>query len=224
MSQNARDQILGNIRRGLGRGELSQQAQTQLRERIGQHPRHTIPARGQLDAEGQVALFRSMAEEAAAELIDIDSLEKLPIAVADFLQQNQLKQLLRGSDAALEALDWGPLEGIKVESRPVQAGDPISLTLSFAGIAETGTLMLHSGPNSPTTMNFLTDIHLVALRQSQIVGFYEQAWQQLRETVGENWPRTVNMITGPSRSADIEQRLQMGAHGPKRLVIFMIND
>ena len=222
-SSSSRAQIMANIRRGLGRGEADSQTREQVQARIKQHPRHTIPARSQLPQPQQVELFEAMATEAAAELVNIDSISALPTAVATFLQQNVLDQLLRGSDDTLDALDWSPLTDVTIESRPVRAGDPVSLTLSFAGIAETGTLMLHSGPSSPTTLNFLTDIHLVALKRSDIVGCYEDAWQQLRGSVGEHWPRTVNMITGPSRSADIEQRLQMGAHGPKRLVIFLID-
>jgi L-lactate dehydrogenase complex protein LldG len=63
----------------------------------------------------------------------------------------------------------------------------------------------------------------VILKRSDIVGPYEDAWQKLREATQNNLPRTVNMITGPSRSADIEQKLQMGAHGPKELIILLIN-
>ena len=83
--------------------------------------------------------------------------------------------------------------------------------------------MLHSRGESPTTLNFLPDTHFVILNRSDIVGPYEDAWQKLRESTNGEMPRTVNMITGPSRSADIEQKLQMGAHGPKDLIILLIN-
>ncbi|MEZ5579927.1 MAG: LUD domain-containing protein [Candidatus Competibacteraceae bacterium] len=73
--------------------------------------------------------------------------------------------------------------------------------------------MLLSGPHSPpTTLNFLPDTHIVVLRADRIVGAYEDAWDLLRAR-GLGMPRTVNFITGPSRSADIEQTVQMGAHG-----------
>ena len=56
-------------------------------------------------------------------------------------------------------------------------------------------------------------------------GSYEETWDMLREKFGESvMPRSVNFISGPSRTADIEQRLIMGAHGPKELHIIMVND
>ncbi len=224
---SSRQQIMSNLRRGLGRdnADASDNARTTILERIANHPSSTIPARSQLDHAGQVDLFTIMALEAVAELIPLNSVNQLPAAVDRFMQQNQLQQLVMASSEQLTALDWSSTDHTQIEQRVVRAGDLISLTSSFAGIAETGTLMLHSGSDSPTTLNFLSDIHLVVLQTSTIVGNYEQAWQLLRQSQGEGqWPRTVNMITGPSRSADIEQKLQMGAHGPKRLVIFLVDD
>jgi L-lactate dehydrogenase complex protein LldG len=101
----------------------------------------------------------------------------------------------------------------------------VSVTGAFAAIAETGTLMLLSGPSGPTTLNFLPDNHIVVLRASQLVGAYEEAWGRLRELYGPGkLPRTVNLITGPSRTADIEQTIQLGAHGPRRLHILVVED
>lgn len=226
---SSRQQIMANLRRGLNRNTdnstASSSAKDAILERIAQRPRSTIPARSQLDHEGQVELFKAMALEAVAELQPLDNIEQLPAAVDAFMQHNQLQQLVMASSKQLTTLDWSQAANTKIEQRVVKAGDIVSLTSSFAGIAETGTLMLHSDPDSPTTLNFLSDIHLVVLRTSTIVGCYEDAWQKLRQQQSNgSWPRTVNMITGPSRSADIEQKLQMGAHGPKQLVIFLVED
>ena len=104
-------------------------------------------------------------------------------------------------------------------------GDPVSLTRAFAGIAETGTLMLTSGPAGPTGLNFLPETHMVVVRAGDIAGSYEDAWDRLRDSRdGEALPRTVNLITGPSRTADIEQTIQLGAHGPRRLHVVLIED
>ena len=92
-------------------------------------------------------------------------------------------------------------------------------------VAETGTLVLLSGPDNPTTINFLPETHIVVLRAHDIVGPYEAAWNALREIYGErSLPRTVNLISGPSRTADIEQTIIMGAHGPKRLHVVIVAD
>jgi L-lactate dehydrogenase complex protein LldG len=94
---------------------------------------------------------------------------------------------------------------------------------AFAGIAETGTLMLPSGPDRPTTVNLLPDTAMVLLRASRLVGAYEDAWDRLRAEQG-GMPRNVMLVTGPSRSADIEQTLELGAHGPRRLHILLVED
>jgi L-lactate dehydrogenase complex protein LldG len=96
------------------------------------------------------------------------------------------------------------------------------VTAAFAAIAETGTLMALSGPDSPTTLNFLPDNHVVILRASQVMGAYEDGWDKLRRTGA--LPRVVNFITGPSRTGDIEQKILLGAHGPRRLHIILIED
>ncbi len=217
-------EILGNIRRGLGRGEASAQQREKVLARLQAKADNLIPQRAQLPHAEQVTLFKQMALEAAAEIVELNSIAEVPAAAAHWLQQNQIGELVSAADPELQALDWSALGDIKRVERVAQVGDMASLTTSFAGIAETGTLMLYSRPESPTTLNFLPDVHLAVLRRSTIVGPYEAAWKKLREQHGSAMPRTVNMITGPSRSADIEQKLQMGAHGPRTLVILLVND
>ncbi|GGK79975.1 hypothetical protein GCM10007941_32740 [Amphritea balenae] len=231
----SRAEIFGNIRRGLGRkgnsGEASAEQKQAVQNRLNAQADNLIPQRAQLPHDEQVELFKAMATEAVAELIELDNIALVPQACADWLKTRHIDQLISASSSEINSLDWSPLLNADVDrvERVAQAGDIASLTSSFAGIAETGTLMLHSGPDSPTTLNFLPDNHLVILRRSTIVGVYEEAWKKVRAAFGGTesgltLPRTVNMITGPSRSADIEQKLQMGAHGPKTLVIFLIND
>jgi L-lactate dehydrogenase complex protein LldG len=99
----------------------------------------------------------------------------------------------------------------------------VSLCLAEAGIAETGTLMLASGPMGPSTLNFLPEAEIILLPTACIVGGMEEAWRLLRDRLPQGQlPRTVNFITGPSRSADIGQKLQLGAHGPRRLHILVL--
>jgi L-lactate dehydrogenase complex protein LldG len=82
--------------------------------------------------------------------------------------------------------------------------------------------MLRAGPDHPTTLNFLPDTHIVVLRASRVVGPYEDGWARLREAGA--MPRAVNFVSGPSRTADIEQTIQLGAHGPRRLHIVLVED
>ncbi|GGO82023.1 hypothetical protein GCM10011348_22400 [Marinobacterium nitratireducens] len=217
-------EILGNVRRGLKRGEASDAQRQVVRQRLENRRANLIPARAQLPVSGQVELFKTMAREAAADLIELNTMDEVPAVAAEWLRHHHIEELVCANDEIVATLDWAGTADIRRETRVARAGDLASLTSCFAGIAETGTLMLYSQPESPTTLNFLPDNHLVILRRSQIVGVYEDAWQLLRDATGGKMPRTVNMITGPSRSADIEQKLQMGAHGPRTLVILLVND
>ena len=105
----------------------------------------------------------------------------------------------------------------------IASGPLLSVTGAFAAVAETGTLMLVSGPEHPTTLNFLPDTHIVVLERNAVVGTYEEAWDRLRAaTGGAPLPRTVNFVTGPSRTGDIEMQIELGAHGPRRLHILLV--
>ena len=116
----------------------------------------------------------------------------------------------------------------------IQRGKPsgaegVGVTSAFAAVAETATLMIASGPDSPATMNFLPDTHVVVLPAARVVGPLEDAWDRLRAThdgplTGAAMPRTVNLVTGPSRTGDIEQKIEMGAHGPRRLHVIVVED
>ncbi|GGB82890.1 hypothetical protein GCM10011352_05890 [Marinobacterium zhoushanense] len=220
----SRAEIFNRIRTGLHIGADDQQRREAVQQRLQARAANLIPQRAQLPHDACIKLFIQMAEESAAELIELQHRSELAAAVEHWLSENGLTQLVMASDENLQDLQWSGNGALVREERVAEAGDEASLTNAFCGIAETGTLMLYSGPDSPTTLNFLPDNHLVALSASSIVGPYEEAWQKLRSTVGTELPRTVNMITGPSRSADIEQKLQMGAHGPRRLAIFLIRE
>ncbi len=219
---SAREQILNRIRQGLGRGELEPARRAALEARLARPLRGPIPARINLDSAGLTALFIEMAEEAAATVLRIPSLAAVPAAAASYLSEHGLPPALNvASDPDLVALDWSA-SALSVVSCPATDGDRVGLTPAFAGIAETGTLMLLSGPEGPTALNFLPEVHIVVLPAQHIVGPYEDAWDRLRASVS-SMPRTINLITGPSRSADIEQTLQMGAHGPVALHILLVD-
>jgi L-lactate dehydrogenase complex protein LldG len=224
-----RERILGSLRRGLRRGQDAANdtaACAAVAARLDARRRGPIPARSQLDPAGQVDLFVSLAREQAATVERIASANAIPAAVADYLKAANLPPRVRiAPDAALTGLPWDEQPLLEIASGRAAADDPVSLTGAFAGIAETGTLMLLSGPAHPTTLNFLPDVHLVVVRAADVVGPYEDAWDRLRARQGDGgMPRTVNFITGPSRTADIEQTIQLGAHGPRRLHIILIDE
>ena len=220
----ARDQIFGDIRARLGRGRLDADAQREAEERLTAHRRNLVPARAAaLDHAGQVGLFISEAQAVDATVARVANAGDVPGAVADFLaSQNLPAQLVMTPDPKLDAIPWDARPMLELRRGRAEDGDAAGITGAFAAIAETGTLMLISGAETPTRNNFLPDTHIVVLRASEVVACYEDGWDRLR-AVGA-MPRTVNFITGPSRTGDIEQRLVLGAHGPRRLHIVLIDD
>ena len=149
----------------------------------------------------------------------------MPGAVADYLAgQNLPASFAMAPDPDLEAIPWSERPTLSIRRGKTEGADQVSVTGAFAAVAETGTLMMASGPNHPSTLNFLPETHIVVLPAAKVVGPYEDAWTRLRAARGDAPPRTVNFITGPSRTGDIEQRILMGAHGPRRLHVVLIDD
>jgi L-lactate dehydrogenase complex protein LldG len=100
----------------------------------------------------------------------------------------------------------------------------VSVTPAVAGVAETGTLVLQSSARTPVSLHFLPETHIVVLRRGEILGTYEEALAKVTRSADGSLPRTVNFVTGPSRSADIGKVLLMGAHGPKRLHVVVVGE
>lgn len=220
---SARDTVLGKIRRSLHveRGDVGRRAI--VIGRLEGAPRSVIPARGQLPAEERIALFTTMAEKVSATVQRVGFEDDLPVAVAEFLRSHNLPATVRmGDDPLLAGLPWERTQ-VEVKRGPSDGSDAVGLSHAAAGVAETGTLVLFSGADNPTTLNFLPETHIAVVRSDDIVGDYESVWDTVRARYGKGaMPRTVNLVTGPSRSADIEQTLLLGAHGPRRLHIVVV--
>jgi len=221
----ARGDILCGIRRALGRGAVPAETAADLDRRLAEHRRNLVPARAAaLDPASRVALFVGMAEEVQTTVTRVASDAEVPAEVARYLAAENLPaNLVMAPDPALDAIPWYERPLLQVRRGRAEAQDAVSLTPCLAAIAETGTLMLVSGEGTPTTLNFLPDTHIVIARSGQVVAGYEDGWDMLRARFGGAMPRTVNLITGPSRTGDIEQRIQLGAHGPRRLHVILID-
>ncbi len=229
MTSSSRQAILDGIRRGLGRGPVDGADKAALEARMTAPKANLIPARAQIPHGEQVDLFVRMAEAVETTVDRVDGLDAVPGAVADYLAANNLPSEIRAApDPALDAIPWQDRPLLTVEKGRAENADATSVTPAFAAVAESGTLVLHSGPDNPTTLNFMPENHIVVLKTSQVTGTYEEVWSRLRARDGGDgpapMPRTVNMITGPSRTADIAQQLYMGAHGPRRLHIVLVDD
>ena len=226
----SKDAILAGIRRGLRRGKLPDDQALALRARLAAHPRHLIPARSRVGRAEQVALFIRNVEKEFGTVARVPDLGAVPAAVADYLaQQNLPGDFAMAPHPELEAIPWAERPMLRPRPGRAQSTDLASLQHGYAAIAETGTLMLPAAPERPTTLNLLSDTFMVVLRASRLVGAYEEAWDLLRAerhdpVSGGFMPRNVMLVTGPSRSADIESTLELGAHGPRRLHVLLVDD
>src|SRR5262249_690114 len=150
--------------------------------RLSEAPSGPIPARGQLPRAERLALFLDMAQQAAATVAHLADPAQVPAAIADYLAGENLPARPRlAPRPLLTGLPWPDQPLLEISTGPSAGDDAVSLTLAEAGVAETGTLMLASGPQSPTTLNFLPDTDIVLLPAERIVGGLEEAWRLLRE-------------------------------------------
>ncbi len=207
---NDREKMLGAIRARAKK----------LRPHPGMGP---VPARGKVEGKARIRLFQSMASEAAATLAEAATMADVPGLIAQYLRENNLPARLRlAPDPRISGLDWASQPLLETSTGASDGNDQASVTPALAGLAETGTLALGSSQLTPATLNFLPETHIVVVSENEIVGTFEELWSRARREVGADWPRSLNLVTGPSRSADIEQTLLMGAHGPKRLHIILV--
>ncbi len=226
----SRDAIFGAIQRGLRRGPLPADQTLGLYARLNAHPRHLVPQRSNLPHPQQIELFLRNLEKEFATFTSVASNDDVPCAVADYIaSQNLPADIIIAPHPELRAIPWFNRPLLQLREGRAEASDLVSVQHGYVGIAETGTLMLPAAPHRPTTLNLLCDTEIVVLRASRVVGPFEDAWDILRReregmVYGNFLPRNVMFVTGPSRSADIESTLELGAHGPRRLHVVLIDD
>lgn len=211
-NEGARNRILNRVRRagsmGPGAGERIAAAGTQTAP---------IPTQGKLSGEAAIEQFMAKAVAADATASRLASLDDLPKALAEELRSRNLPAAIRtGSDTVFER-DWGTVERT---TGPGRLEEPATMSRAQFGVAETGTLAFTSGPENPVTLTFLGETHFAVVAAGDIQPGFDDMWAEWRKADLD--PRTTNLVTGPSRSGDIGQVLQLGAHGPVALHIFVV--
>lgn len=220
---DGREAILGAVRGGLGRGPLAGPARQALEARLAAPAPNLVPERGRADAIERVARFIDEAGRVETSIARVARPADVPAAVAAYLAEHNLAPVLKIAPmASLEDIPWSQGTTLDVAFGRAEESDATGVSQAVAGIAETGTLVLASGADSPTGLNFLPETHVVVLEAGAVVGAFEDVWRRLRDAGA--MPRAVNFVTGPSRTADIELTLLLGAHGPKRLHVVVVDD
>ena len=174
-------------------------------------PRYVAPS-----MEDCVAQFVAMAGAAAAEVHTLASAAGIPTAVADALRARNLPAHIHIPAAQrLRHGEWT----LAVDTAP-PGPDDAALALAPLAIAETGTLVYPATAEAPSSWHFRAGMEIAVIYAGDILPTMEDVIARL----GARLPPTLNFVTGPSRTGDIEQTLELGAHGPKELVVLVIRD
>jgi L-lactate dehydrogenase complex protein LldG len=212
-NQLAREAVLARVRAALGRkgpdDAARAAAHAYLRARA-QGPRPAMPA-------DLAARFLTRARDMSSTVSRVSSLADAPAAVARYLGDAPAKRAVCWPE--LGALAWRDA-GIAIEVRPTTGDDDVGITGCFCAIAETGTLVFVTGPDAPSATFLLPDTHVALVRADQVVSGMEEAFSRVR-ALGA-MPRAVNLVSGPSRTGDIEQTIVLGAHGPRRVHVVLV--
>ncbi len=174
-----------------------------------------------LASENAATLFSAQATRAAAEVRRLGHMRDVPAATADVLRARNMKAVVHLPDDSplLEELPWD--DGLARVSSPPGPDDAAVSAAPF-GIAETGTLVYPAQRNAPASWHFRPGLEIAVIRTQSILPDFETVLARIKEE--GIWPSTLNLVTGPSRTADIEQTLELGAHGPKALIVLAIEE
>ena len=216
----SRASILGKVRTALHAPADDAFRKGIVSERIAAPPIVAAPQRVAAPNTDLAARFKEELELQLATVVEVTDPSQTPMVIADYLRtNNQPLRLRHGMDPRLSKLDFTAVADFEVQTGPASPDDSAGLSYAFAGVAETGTMALLSGPENPVTLGFLPDTHIIIVPRNRIVPTYEDAFALLRLERGvASMPRTLNLISGPSRTADIGGRIVIGAHGPRRLL------
>jgi len=212
MSESSRDVVLARIRQG-----LAQPAPLPLR------PDFTAPVHPPLSSGDAVVAFAESFQRVGGEFYYCESLAHLATQMAGFQQRQQvgapyvwepeMQALLRAAGVSFRA----------DESDFIEKAD-LSLTSCEALVARTGSVLVSAATASGRRLSIYPDQHLVLARPSQVVAEIGEALRVVQAKFGALMPSMVSLTTGPSRTADIEKTLVLGAHGPRRLALFLLED
>jgi L-lactate dehydrogenase complex protein LldG len=216
---SARENILARIRKQQGRtGAAPTEAElAQVRAAIAQRPIGPLP--GIAHVVDPVGQFRLECDRLATTHTEAQARADVAREVRRYLDANSLdRRVLIWHELA--DLDWAGA-GIAVDDRLAQGSDRTSVTSCFCAIAETGTVLLLSSPQTPKATALVPETHICLVSRARIVATMEDAFALLRREVGE-LPRSTWFVSGPSRTADIEQTIVIGAHGPYRVHVIVV--
>jgi L-lactate dehydrogenase complex protein LldG len=221
-NRTARDAVIARVRKALGKADRTA-ARRDAEAYVAAHahgPRPAMPADLLTRFVGRATDMQSSVERLADR-------RGIPSAVVRYVDALDLPPALAAQKShagvcwpEFADLDWAGA-GLAIEARPTKGDDRLGITGTFCAIAETGTLVVLAGADTPTATTLLPDTHIAVVRADRVVAGMEEAFALVRSERG-TLPRAVSMISGPSRTGDIEQTIVLGAHGPFRVHILVL--
>lgn len=177
--------------------------------------------------EAMVAQFAAKSEELTTRFYRVDSLEKVTEILQTMAKQEKWKTVASHhsglSDKAIESLGlpclWTDSGYATEELEKVDA----SLTICDALVAQTGSLFLTSRSCGGRAISILPPHHIVLATAEQLLSDLPAAYQYMQEKYAGGYPSMMTLVTGPSRTGDIERILVLGAHGPRKLTVILID-
>ncbi|CAZ87304.1 conserved hypothetical protein [Thiomonas arsenitoxydans] len=215
-TDSARAAILAQIRARQGRpAALHDLEAADAEVDIGRHVRGPQPT-----IADRIAGLTTQALALQTSVARVASAQDVPLAVAAYLRE----QALGVQGVAWETLADLPWvdAGVTLEFRPPRDEDKLGITGCFCAVAETGSLVLASSPATPSSTHLLPETHIAIVPASRIVATLEDAYALLRAELGD-LPRALSTVSGPSRTGDIEQTIVLGAHGPYRVHVVIVD-
>jgi L-lactate dehydrogenase complex protein LldG len=214
---SARDNILARIRAQGGKsGATTEGELAAARSVIAARVRGPLPTFAQHEP---VQHFIEECDRLKTTVAEVASVADVPQEIARYITEQGLAATLAGWEE-FASLDWQQNK-ITYANRPANAQDLIGLTGCFCAIGETGTLLLLGAVKTPKVTALLPETHICVVRKSRILATMEDAFQLMRDEIGEP-PRATFFVSGPSRTADIEQTIVIGAHGPYRVHVILV--
>ena len=219
----SRAEIFAKVRAALSASNGDGRADA-VAKRLFKPPASALPRRAQVMGETAIANFTAHFEAQGVTVIRVKSAAAVPETVKRIAAQlHPTSPVVTGNDSWLSGLPWKDAAELKLESWQPSVVPVIALSRATAAIAETGTLVLASGPGNPATLNYLPESHIVVIETDAIMGGMEQAFSKVRNNASLNgMPRTLALVSGASRTADVGGKLVRGAHGPKNLSVIIV--
>lgn len=192
--------------------------------RIVAPPSHPRPQRASVSSIDARTAFARHLQNVSADFAPVAAPDDVPGTIAAFVSENYPNEpITLGRDPWLAALPWS--RAPKLQRLDWTPGHPprIAVSRAVAAIAETGTLVLASSPDNPASLNYLPEAHIVVVEASTLKASMEAGLAAARQSPGPaGMPRTLALVSGASRTADVGGKLVAGAHGPKKLLVVLV--